>query len=30
MKMSDVVAEYILRMLEEAGGNAEIKRNELA
>lgn len=30
MKMSDVVAEYILHMLEEAGGNAEIKRNELA
>lgn len=30
MKMSDLVAEYIVRMLDEAGGNAEIKRNELA
>ena len=30
MKMSDLVAEYIVRLLDEAGGNAEIKRNELA
>ncbi len=30
MKMSDLVAEYIVRMLDESGGNAEIKRNELA
>lgn len=30
MKMSDLVAEYIVRMLDEAGGNAEIQRNELA
>ncbi len=30
MKISDLVAEYIVRMLDESGGNAEIKRNELA
>ena len=30
MKMSDIVAEYISRMLDERGGNAEIRRNELA
>lgn len=30
MKMSDLVAEYIVRMLDETGGNAEIQRNELA
>ena len=30
MKMSDLVAEYIVRLLDEEGGNAEIKRNELA
>ena len=30
MKMSDLVAEYIVRMLDETGGNAEIRRNELA
>ncbi len=30
MKMSDIVAQYILRMLDEADGNAEIQRNELA
>ena len=28
--MSDLVAQHILEMLDEAGGNAEIKRNELA
>ncbi len=30
MKISDIVAEYIVRMLDESGGNAEIRRNELA
>ncbi len=30
MKMSDLVAQYIVRMLDETGGNAEIQRNELA
>lgn len=30
MRMSDLVAQYILRMLEESDGNAEIQRNELA
>lgn len=30
MRMSDIVAEYILNMLNESDGNAEIKRNELA
>ncbi len=30
MKMSDIVAEYISRMLDESNGNAEIQRNELA
>lgn len=30
MKMSDLVAEYIVHLLDETGGNAEIKRNELA
>ena len=30
MKMSDLVAEYIMRLLDETDGNAEIKRNELA
>ena len=30
MKMSDLVAEYILKMLDESDGNAEIQRNELA
>ena len=30
MKISDLVAEYIVRLLDEEGGNAEIKRNELA
>ncbi len=30
MKMSDLVAEYIVRLLDETGGNAEIRRNELA
>lgn len=30
MKMSDLVAEYIFRELEESNGNAEIQRNELA
>ncbi len=30
MKMSDLVAEHILQLLEECGGNAEIRRNELA
>lgn len=30
MRISDLVAGYILDMLEESGGNAEIKRNELA
>lgn len=30
MRMSDLVAQHILSMLEASGGNAEIKRNELA
>ncbi|HIS68026.1 MAG TPA: CtsR family transcriptional regulator [Candidatus Gallacutalibacter stercoravium] len=30
MRMSDVVTEYILRVLAEGGGNAEIQRNVLA
>lgn len=30
MKMSDLVAQYILEMLEEQNGSAEIQRNELA
>ena len=30
MKMSDLVAEYIVRMLDEGNGDAEIQRNELA
>lgn len=30
MRMSDIVASHILEMLEEADGNAEIRRNELA
>lgn len=30
MKMSDLVAQYIIRMLDETHGNCEIKRNELA
>ena len=30
MKMSDLVAQYILKMLDETDGNAEIQRNELA
>ena len=30
MKMSDLVAQYILKMLDESDGNAEIQRNELA
>ena len=30
MKMSDIVAQYIMRMLDETDGNAEIQRNELA
>ena len=30
MKMSDLVAQYISRMLDECDGNAEIQRNELA
>lgn len=30
MKMSDLVADYIFRMLDESNGNAEIQRNELA
>ncbi len=30
MRMSDIVANYILDMLDEANGNAEIQRNELA
>ena len=30
MRMSDIVAQYILEMLDEADGNAEIRRNELA
>ncbi|MGN1138977.1 MAG: CtsR family transcriptional regulator [Ruminococcus sp.] len=30
MRMSDLVAQHILEMLEEQNGNAEIRRNELA
>ena len=30
MKMSDLVAQYIMKMLDESDGNAEIQRNELA
>ena len=30
MKMSDIVASYIMNMLDESDGNAEIQRNELA
>lgn len=30
MKISDIVAQYILDMMNEGDGNAEIKRNELA
>ena len=30
MRMSDLVARYILDMLDEQGGEAEIRRNELA
>ncbi len=30
MKMSDLVTQYILKMLDETDGNAEIRRNELA
>lgn len=30
MRMSDMVAQYILQMLDESDGNAEIRRNELA
>lgn len=30
MRMSDLVAKYILEMLDEQDGNAEIQRNELA
>lgn len=30
MRMSDLVTQYILEMLEQQGGNAEIQRNELA
>ncbi|MBQ5399129.1 MAG: CtsR family transcriptional regulator [Ruminococcus sp.] len=30
MRMSDLVAQHILAMLEEQDGNAEIRRNELA
>ena len=30
MRMSDLVAQYILEMLDEQNGGAEIKRNELA
>ena len=30
MKMSDIVAKYIIDMLDESDGNAEIRRNELA
>ena len=30
MRMSDLVAQYILEMLDEQNGSAEIKRNELA
>ena len=30
MRISDIVAEHIMSMLDESGGNAEIQRNELA
>lgn len=30
MRMSDLVTEYIMRMLDESDGNAEIQRNVLA
>ena len=30
MRMSDLVAQHILAMLDEQNGNAEIRRNELA
>ena len=30
MRMSDLVTQYILNMLEAQDGSAEIKRNELA
>ena len=30
MKVSDLVASYILKLLDESDGNAEIQRNELA
>lgn len=30
MRMSDIVAQYIMEMLDETDGNAEIQRNELA
>lgn len=30
MRMSDIVAQYILEMLEQQNGSAEIQRNELA
>ncbi len=30
MKMSDIVASYIMKILDESDGNAEIQRNELA
>lgn len=30
MRMSDLVAKYIMEMLDEQDGNAEIQRNELA
>lgn len=30
MRMSDIVAQHILEMLDERDGNAEIQRNELA
>lgn len=30
MRMSDVVAQYIMEMLEQQNGSAEIQRNELA
>ncbi len=30
MRMTDVVAEYIMNILESCGGHAEIQRNELA
>ncbi len=30
MNISDIVAKYIMNILDESGGNAEIQRNELA